>query len=89
MAPEEDHSSSEQILITDHSGRERRKPVAGYLMDEMLSFPMTDSPSLRQTVQKRLLRGDQTPGGADRGLKFKGKTITIYLPSDENKRHNE
>lgn len=59
MASEEDHSSSEQILITDRGGRGRRKPVAGYLMDEMLSFPMTDSPSLPQTIQKRLFRGDQ------------------------------
>lgn len=43
VASEGVHSSSEQILITDSGGRERRKPVATYLMDEMLSFSVTDS----------------------------------------------
>lgn len=62
MASEELHSSSEQILITDSGGGERRKPVDRYLMDEMLSSSMIDSPSLRQTIQKTLARGNRTLG---------------------------
>lgn len=50
-------------------------------MDEMLSFPMTDPPSFRQTIRKTLFRGNQTLEGANRGLKFEEKAITIYTPS--------
>lgn len=83
VASEELHSSSEQILITDSGGGERRKPVDRYLMDEMLSSSMIDSPSLRQTIQKTLARGNRTLEVANRGVKFEEGIITIYIPSWE------
>lgn len=83
MASEELHSSFEQILITDSGRGERRKPVDRYLMDEMLSSSMIDSPSLRQTIQKTLARGNRTLEVANRGVKFEEGIITIYIPSWE------
>lgn len=83
MASEEDHSGSEQILITDSGGRESEGSLAGYLMDEMLSLSMTDSPSFRQTIQKMLVWGSWTLKGANRGQEFEEKVIIIDILSWE------
>lgn len=68
------HSSSEQILITDSGGRERErergKPVATYLMEEMLPFSMTNSPSFRQTNSGNTGLRQHTLEVANRGVKM-------------------